>query len=373
MEVGGTVSLMEVLSEVEDPRQPSNGTLHDFREILVISVCALLSDADKVEDIAEWARVKQAWLRRFLRLENGVPSQDTFLRIFRAIDPQQFEAAFRRWAGGVVTALGGEQVAFDGKALCGSAEADRGPAYMVSAFATGLGVALGQQKVAEKSNEITAIPELLKILDLKGALVSIDAMGTQRAIAAQIVEQGGDYLLAVKANQPTLLQAIEEAFVDASARHPRHEHIETSHGRTVVHFAWAVPAEGVVDCAQWRGCQSIGRIVSQQCVGTRMLEPEWRYYISSRRLSACDLATAARAHWGIENQLHWVLDVNFGEDACTARKDHAPENLSLLRKIVLNILRTDSTDTVRASLRRKRKRAAWDDDIRMNMLGLKPL
>lgn len=374
MNVGGTVSLMDVLSDVDDPRRPSNGTLHDFQEILAMSVCALLSDADTVEDIAEWAKVKEVWLRRFLRLENGVPSQDTFLRIFRLIDPQQFEAAFRRWAGGIVTALGGEgqQRVIDGKTLRGSADGANWPAHMVSAFATELGVVLGQEKVAGKSNEIVAIPQLLQALDLKGCLVSIDAMGCQKRIAAQIVEQGGDYLLAVKANQPTLLKAIEEAFVDEAALHPRHEHSERAHGRTVVQFAWSAPAAGVVDGLQWRGCATIGRIVSQQCVGTDLREPEWRYYISSRHLSAEALAKAARAHWGIES-FHWVLDVNFGEDACCAHKDHAPENLSLLRKIVLNLIRADTTDKPKASLRRKRKRAAWDDEIRMNMLGLKPL
>lgn len=366
------LDLMSALQQVADPRRPSNGTRHDFQEILVIAVCAVLSDCDTVEDIAEWAAVKESWLRRFLVLQNGVPSQDTFLRLFRLIDPQQFEAAFRRWVGGIVTALGG-QIAIDGKSLRGSADLTQGPVHMVSAFHTDLSLVLGQEKVAGKSNEITAIPELLAALDLGGYLVSIDAMGCQRTIAERIVTQGGDYLLAVKGNQPTLLRMIADAFVGRAGAQPRHEDVEKSHGRTVGQFAWVASAEGIVDPQQWPGCRSIGRILTQRVEGERYAEPEFRYYLSSRDLSADALASAARAHWGIENRLHWMLDVQFGEDACTVRRDHAPQNLSLLKKMVLNLIRTDTSDTAKASLRRKRKRAAWDDDIRMAMLGIKPL
>jgi len=166
---------------------------------------------------------------------------------------------------------------------------------------------------------------------------------------------------------------IEDAFVDRAGAQPRHEDVERSHGRTVGQFAWVASAEGIVDPQQWRGCRSIGRILTQRIEGERYAEPEFRYYLSSRDLSADDLASAARAHWGIENKLHWMLDVQFGEDACTVCRDHAPQNLSLLKKMVLNLIRTDTSDTVKASLRRKRKRAAWDDDIRMAMLGIKPL
>lgn len=166
---------------------------------------------------------------------------------------------------------------------------------------------------------------------------------------------------------------IEEAFVDRTAAQPRHEDVEKSHGRTVGQFAWVASAEDIVDPAQWPGCRSMGRILTQRAEGERYAEPELRYYISSRELSAGELARAARAHWGIENRLHWMLDVQFGEDACTVRRDHAPQNLSLLKKMVLNLIRTDTSDTAKASLRRKRKRAAWDDDIRMAMLGITQL
>jgi predicted transposase YbfD/YdcC len=366
------VNLMDCLGDIDDPRQPSNGTRHDFREILVMAIVAALADSDTVEDIAAWARMREAWLRRFLVLKNGIPSEDTFLRIFRLLDPKSFEQAFRRWVGSVVTALGGT-LAVDGKTVRGSATGGHDAIHMVSAFATELGLVLGQEKVAGKSNEITAIPELLQALAVKGLLVTIDAMGCQKAIAAQILEQEGDYLLAVKGNQPSLYQALQDAFIDLSASRPCHRQVERAHGRTVAQVAWVAAADGVVNQTDWPGCRTIGRILSQRVVGDKVSAPEWRYYISSRDLCADDLARAVRAHWLIENQVHWCLDVSLGEDGSTVRKDHAPQNLSLLKKIVLNLIRADTTDPVECSLRLKRKRAAWDDDIRMNMLGLRPL
>jgi predicted transposase YbfD/YdcC len=367
-------SLMGCLNEIDDPRKPSNGTLHDLREILVIAIAATLSDSDTVEDIAFWARKKETWLRRFLELKNGIPSEDTFLRIFRALDPQQFEAVFRRWVSGVVGALGGT-IAVDGKTVRGSGTGGETAIHMVSAFATELGVVLGQEKTVRKSNEITAIPELLEALYLKGFLVTIDAMGCQKDIARQITAQGGDYLLAVKGNQPTLLQAIQAAFLDQheSETVDRQGRVEKSHGRIVGQVASVLAAPGVVDPAEWPKCKTIGLVDAVRCVGDYESDWERRYYISSRALTAEQLAAAVRAHWGIENRLHWVLDVSFGEDSSTICKDNAPQNLSLLKKIVLNLIRLDTTDKTKASLRLKRKGAAWDDDVRQNMLGLKPL
>jgi predicted transposase YbfD/YdcC len=372
MSVPKGLILMDCLSEIDDPRRPSNGTLHDFREMLVIAIAAVLSDSDTVEDIAYWAQMREPWLRRFLVLKNGIPSEDTFLRVFRLLDPKQFEACFRRWVSRVVTALSGT-IAVDGKTVCGSGSGGEDAIHMVSAFATELGIVLGQEKVSGKSNEITAIPELLEALYLKGLLVSIDAMGCQKVIASQIVAQGGDYLLAVKGNQAGLLQSIQDAFLDRKGEAPRHEGFEKSHGRIVCQLASVLPAEGLVDRAAWPNCQVVGRIDSVRKVGDKAGEFEQRYYIASRALSPAQLAQAVRSHWGIENQLHWVLDVTMHEDDSTVRKDNAPQNLSLLKKIVLNLIRLDTTDTAKCSLRIKRKRAAWDDDVRMNMLGLKPL
>ena len=332
----------------------------------------MLSDADNFDDIALWGRLKETWLRRFLTLKNGIPSHDTFERVFRVLDPERFEGVFRQWVSGIVTALGG-QLAIDGKTLRGSADGGKPPAHMVSAFATDLGLVLGQEKVADKSNEITAIPVLLEALYVKGFLISIDAMGCQRDIAAKIIEKGGDYLLAVKGNQPTLLARVETAFIDYPNEYPTHEHVDASHGRLVAQISHVLPAAGHVDTALWPQCKSIGRVSSFRVVGGKPSELEQRFYISSRELGAEEMALAVRAHWAIENQLHWMLDVNFGEDGCQVKKDNAPQNLSLLKKIVLNLIRADTTDNTKTSLRQKRKRAAWDDNIRMRMLGLCPL
>lgn len=374
MKPRGRISLYECLSAVEDPRRPSNGTRHDFREILVIMIAATLSDCDTVEEMADWARMQEGWLRRFLRLAHGIPSEDTLLRILRLLDPRKFEAAFRRWAGGIVRGLG-RTLAVDGKTVRGSATGGETAIHLVSAYATDLGIVLGQEKVAERSNEITAIPELLDALYVKGLLVSIDAMGCQKEIAKQILALGGDYLLAVKGNQPGLRAGMEDAFVDGAATAPREEEVDTGHGRVVLRIARVLPAGNVADPADWPRCRTLARIDSVHIEdGQKTSCLEQRYYISSRELSAREVLDAVRGHWGIENQLHWVLDVNFGEDACLMRKDNAPQNLSLLRKIALNLLRTDTVPRgKKVSLRIQRKRAAWNSDIRMDILGIQPL
>jgi len=245
---------------------------------------------------------------------------------------------------------------------------------MVTAYATELGLVLGQEKVAEKSNEITAIPELLDALDIKGWLVSIDAMGCQKAIARKIIARHGDYLLAVKGNQPSLQETIETAFIDCQNRTEvdRQTNAEKSHGRIASQTATVLPAQGLVDPANWPGCVTIGRIDSLRIVNGKESELERRYYISSRVLTAAELANATRAHWGIENRLHWVLDVTMGEDASTLRKDNAPQNISLLRKIALNVIRS-APPPAKTSLRLRRKGAAWNDDERQQLLGITAL
>jgi predicted transposase YbfD/YdcC len=365
-------NLEERLGEIKDPRAPSNGTLHDFREILLMIIMAVLSDCDAIEDIAEWAKNREEWLRRILVLKNGVPSQKTFQRILCVLDPKRLEATFRRWAWGIAKKLDGS-LAIDGKTVRGSGSGGETAIHMVSAFSTQFGLVLGQEKVAAKSNEITAIPELLEALQINGLLVSIDAMGCQKTIARLITGRDGDYLLAVKNNQPALFDAIETEFISRSGDSDldQHHHTEKSHGRTVGQVATVMSAKGVVDPIIWSQCKTIGRIDSIRRVGDKLSDLERRYYISSRELSAKELAVAARAHWGIENRLHWVLDVTFNEDASTVRIDNAPQNLSLLRKIVLNLLRIDQTERYKkCSLRLKRKHAAWDDEYRAQVMGI---
>lgn len=361
-------SLVEHLSKIEDPRRAGYAHRHDLVEILVICVCAMFAHVEGFEDIADWAQVKQAWLRRFLKLKNGIPSHDTFRRVFGLLDPQAFEAAFRGWVGSVLTAF--EQVAVDGKSLRGSADGQNGPLHMVSAYATDLGLTLGQEAVADKSNEITAIPVLLEALAIKGCLVSIDAMGTQREIARTIVGRGADYLLAVKNNQPSLRAAVEDAFADVPVQ--GFEHTERSHGRRVVQHAQVIANAGQIDTQAWPGCQRLGRVVSLRATGNDRQVLETRYYISSAELDHQALFTCVRNHWAIENKLHWSLDVIFREDACKVRKDHGPQNLAVLRKIILNLLRQDTAHP-KASLTKRRKLAGWDDDERMRVLGIRPL
>lgn len=371
---------MDCLDDIEDPRAVSNGTLYDFREMLVIAICASLCDMDTCEDFALWAQARQTWLKRFLSLKNGTPSSATFYRLFRALDPKQFEAFFRRWVSQIVPAAAPPgQIAVDGKTIRGSADGVRRPAHIVSAFSTDLGIAFGQEKVEQKSNEITAIPELLEALYLEGFLVSIDAMGCQKEIAGKIVAKGGDYLLMVKGNQPGLLEKVSAAF--AEGRHadlPRFEHLDASHGRLVTQITWTAPADAAaVNAEEWPNCKTVAMVASLRQVGDQTSDLEQRYYISSRDMAPERLAKAVRAHWAVENQLHWMLDVNFGEDACRVKKDNAPEILSLIRRVVINMLSLDTTQPTftkkKLSKRQKRKFANWDEDIMRSILGIQAL
>lgn len=332
----------------------------------------MLSDNDTFEEMVAWARFKLPWLRRFLRLANGTSSEDTFIWVFRMLDSKPFEQAFRAWAHGILPALDNETLAIDGKCLRGSGSGAEHAIHMVSAFATQAGLVLAQEKIHSKSNEITAIPALLESLYLKDLLVSIDAMGCQRDIAAQTGQQGGDYLLAVKGNQPSLLKAIEAAVTDQGESAVPWPTVEQTRGRQVVQTARVLPASGHIDSEAWPNCRSIGVIDSWRKIDDKPGQWGRRYYISSRELDGEALAHAVRAHWGIENQLHWVLDVGFGEDASAVRKDYAPQNLSLLKKMVLNLVRPFPMGrNGKMSLRMKRKATAWSGEERERVLGLK--
>ena len=365
-----TKALVDCLTMICEPRM-GNGKRHELVEVLVIAICAIFANVEGFEDMAEWARNKEPWLRRFLHLEKGIPSHDTFNRICRILDPKQFEKVFRLWVGTVVGALR-ENVAIDGKALRGSAKAGASAVQMVSAFATGLGRVLGQEKVADKSNEITAIAGLLEALALKGCLVSIDAMGTQREIARSIRALGADYLLAVKGNQPTLHEALAGAFV--GKWDDLHRVVQTGHGRHVFQIVRTLPNTGQVDTATWLDCTLLGRVDSMRGVSGKPSILETRYYIASRQLGTEAFAPAVRDHWAIENRLHWSLDVIFREDDRRLAKDHGPQNFSLLTKIAVNLLRQNPDPSARKkSVPLRRKRIGWDDDARMALLGLQPL
>ncbi|HJQ10622.1 MAG TPA: ISAs1 family transposase [Gemmatimonadaceae bacterium] len=367
---------MEHLSEIEDPRE-GPALRHNLVELLVVAICAVLSGAENCADMALWGKQKLPWLRGFPSLPNGIASHDTFSRVFRLLDAKQFEAVFRSWVGDVVGALSGT-VAIDGKTVRGSHDGDASAIHMVSAFATELGLAVGQEKVAEKSNEITAIPELLNALRLKGCLVSIDAMGCQKEVARAIREQQADYLLAVKGNQGNLEESLQTFFDAARCAKLKTagaylETIEKDHGRIETRRYWVADnVFGLVDPNLWRDCRTAGMVESVRDTGKKEPQVERRYFISSAPLTVMRLAAAVRDHWLIENRLHWSLDVIFGEDDARTRKDHAPQNVALLSKIALNLLRMD-TSQPKLSVRQRRKAAGWNDDVRMQMLGLQPV
>jgi predicted transposase YbfD/YdcC len=308
-----------------------------------------------------------------LELPGGIPSHDTFNRVLRLVDPVQFQACFLSWMQAVAAATAGEVVAIDGKTLRRSF--DTGTAkraiHMVSAWATANGVVLGQRKVDTKSNEITAIPELLDLLALKGCIVTIDAMGCQRAIAQKILDQGADYVLALKGNQPTLEQAVERFFVtgpEAEAHRSRseyHEQTEQGHGRVETRCAWISAAlDAELTAAAWPGLQSIGMVEATRTLGGKT-SVEQRFYLSSLPPEAPPFARAVRKHWGIENKLHWTLDMTFREDQSRLRAGHGAENFAVLRHIALNLLRQESSPK---SMPRKRLACALNPDYLLKVL-----
>lgn len=358
-------SLMEYFAVIEDPRQ--GVVKHNLVEMLVIVACAVLSEIETFVDIAEWASWKEPWLRGFLRLENGIPSHDTLNRLFRLLDPKSFESVFRAWVADTLPAFAGQQIAIDGKSLRGAHH--RSPVHMVSAFATQSGLVLAQEGVPNKGGELAAVPELLRALELRGCLVSLDALGCQRDIAGLIRERGANYLLAVKGNQPILRQALEDAFTDM-AHAPAHGHSQHGHGRRSEQVAQVIDNPGYVDRAQWPDCQSLARILSIRTEAGQSGQVDVRYYISSARLDPAELAGAVRSHWAIENDLHWRLDVTLREDACAVRRDYAPQNLSILRRLILNIIKQEPMPSRKLSLRLRRKFAGLFDDERMRVLGI---
>jgi predicted transposase YbfD/YdcC len=341
-------------------------------DIVTVALCAVLSGATSWQTIAAFGNRKLGWLRSLgLKLANGVPSHDTFNRVFAALDPGAFRGCFHGWICSVCDAVGARHVPIDGKAVRGARGPDGTCLHLVSAWAAEGRLTLAQVAVADKSNEITAIPQLLKVLDLEGALVSIDAIGCQKEIAQQVLASGGDYLLAVKDNQPTLRADIAAAFADAQRRDfagVEHETLttrESGHGRQEErHYTVLYELGGLSTRADWPGLRSVLRVFRRRRVGDKVSE-EVAYYISSRQAGAKVLARGARLHWGIENGCHWALDVIFREDQCRTRTGNAAENLAWLRKMVLSLL---GQERGKASYRTTQFELAVDDNYRLQLL-----
>jgi predicted transposase YbfD/YdcC len=330
--------------QLKDPRR-KHGRKHLLGDIIVIAICAVIGGCDDWQQIATFGRERHDWFKRFLTLPNGSPSHDTFERVFERLDPAAFQACFRGWMESLSAALGLKQVAIDGKTLCGSARGTLGALHLVSAWATANHLSLGQVAVAEKSNEITAIPQLLDLLDVHGAFVSIDAMGCQKEIAAKIRERGGDYVLSVKDNQPTLLEDIQNTFTKAidsnfaDLSHDTYETNEKGHGREERrHYTVIYDPVTLRQKELWQDLRVIGMCVSERTKGGETTL-EARYFIGSRKASAKIYGRALRNHWRIENTLHWQLDVSFGEDKNRVSRRHGAENLALVRRLALSLLK----------------------------------
>ena len=359
------LSIPKFFRKLKDPRR-THRRLHLLQDIIVIALCAVIAGAQDWQEIETFGRKRRDWLKRFLKLPNGIPSHDTLERVFDRIKPQAFHACFGEWVRAIQEALTIKHIAIDGKTLRGSGSAKLGPLHLVSAWATAQRLSLGQVAVDEKSNEITAIPELLELLDLKGALVTIDAMGCQKAIAQKIIDQGGDYILTVKDNQEHLHADIQQALIQAAEtdfagmEHDTYETRERGHGREEYRcYRVLHDTTGIRHAEDWANLTTIGICYSERTVAGVRSE-ELRCFIGSKKARAKVYGKALRDHWGIENSLHWQLDVTFDEDRNRVSKRNAAENLGLLRRLTLSLLQAHPA---KLSIAKKRFAAALDPEF----------
>jgi len=370
------VCLRRCFADLADPRREHN-RLHNLWDIVALTICAVVAGADSFVEVEEYGVNKEDFLGTFLELPNGIPSHDTIGRVFALIDPGAFQRCFATWVAALAEATDGRLIAIDGKTCRHSFDTARGkPAlHLVSAWATANRLVLAQRAVDQKSNEITAMPELLELLDLTGAVVTIDAMGCQKEIAHKIVEKGGDYVLGLKENQESLYAAVQELFVEgleddfAGLEYSYHKTVDHGHGRaeTRHYHAVAAPQELLERHPGWLGLRSVVMVFSERQVGHEEATGETRFFVSSMPAKVKRLARAIRGHWGIENSLHWVLDVSFGEDASRVRKDHGPENLALLRRMAASLLQKETSRKV--GVKCKRHKAGWSDTYLLKVLG----
>lgn len=384
MQTHPKLSLVEYFKDLPDPR--INRTKeHDLIDVLVIAVCCMLCGGQTFNDMQEFGCSKQEWFKTFLTLRNGIPSHDTFNRVFAALDPKGFLECFLLWTESLRQRLQRDIVGMDGKALRRASNKKDQIKYVVSAWAEGNGLVLGQLKVADKSNEITAVPELLRMLELSGCIVTLDAMGCQKKIAKEIIEADADYVLALKGNQETVHEEVK-TFLDAAVEERQaqqlpgatlskaaanldcYETIEKDHGRFEIRrYFQSAELKWFADREKWEGLRSVGMVESTREVGGKKTV-ERRYFLCSLLLGAKEFARAVRGHWGVENKLHWVMDVCFGEDQSRARMGYASENLATLRRLALNMLNREKTK--KRGIKGKQLSAAWNHDYLLLLLGI---
>jgi predicted transposase YbfD/YdcC len=353
-------------ASLTDPRRVTKNKLHPLGDIVFVVLSAVLSGIEDWVGIEEFALSKIAWLRQFVDLPAGVPSHDTLSDVMGRIDPTEFTRTFTKWVEAALPTLVGEHIAIDGKTLRGSSYYGEGAVHLMSAFASRARWVLTQRAVDEKSNEITAIPDLLSFLDIRGATITIDAMGTQKSIAKQIVEAGADYVLALKENQPTMYAEAKRHLEaeDDVGRLVEHETVDTGRRSEIRRYVLSEKIEEFTQSKAWPGLQAVGMVESIRD-SQSIVSVERRFFITSVT-DVTRFAEAVRAHWSIENAEHWVLDVQFGEDRNRSRKDHSAENLALIRRMSLNILRRNETD--KRSIKRRKLRAALNDGYRASLL-----
>lgn len=368
---GPALAIEKHFGSLKDPRIERRKK-HLLLDIVVMAICGVICGCNDWQQVATFAKSRHEWLKKFLRLPNGVPSHDTFERVFDRLDPGAFQACFRQWMRALHEALGLSQIAIDGKTLRSSGTGGRQTLHLVSAWATANGLSLGQVAVAEKSNEITAIPQLLELLDIRGALVTIDAMGCQKEIAARIVDGSGDYVLTVKDNQPSLLAAIQDCFQKAIGNefaglsHDDYQTEERGHGREEVRYYHIITEPQLPMSDDWKGLKVIG-MCFHECTQNGATTSETRYFIGSRKAKAKIYGQALRGHWGIENTLHWQLDVAFAEDDNRVSRRHGAENLALVRRLALSLLKQHPD---KKSIACKRLQAALDPEFMLEVATL---
>lgn len=368
-------SLEECFGELPDPRVQGRCD-HKLIDLIILTVCAVICGADSWTGVETFGKAKASWLRRYLELPNGIPSHDTLGRVFTRVNAEAFQASFSRWVEAVFRVTKGQVVALDGKTVRGSHDQTIGQEaiHLVSAWASQTGIALGQRKVDDKSNEIEAIPELLRLLDVSGCIVTIDAMGCQKTIAQAIRDAKADYVLCAKDNQPHLRQDLEEWFAYgdevafAGMKYDYHQTVNKSKGRIEIRRCWAiadpVAFEYIRHYEAWADLQTIVR-VQRECHDRGVTSLDTAYYISSLAPDAQRLLEATRHHWAIENSFHWVLDVTFREDESRIRAGDSPQNMAVFRHLALNILNQDPS---KMSLKQKRFRAGLDETFLLNLL-----